>query len=132
MFCTIFSLRDALPILEPDVVAADFNAVEPHGGRGGWTWYTGSAGWMYRLVLESLLGLRLEGDTLRLSPCIPAGWPGYRVRYRFPDTVYRIHVRQEAGQRAPPALPVSGVEQAGAAVPPVATLTEPAVGLSPT
>src|SRR3546814_8534036 len=100
MFCTIFSLRDALPILEPDVVAADVYDVEPHVGRGGWTWYTGSAGWMYRLVLESLLGLRLEGDTMRLSPCIPAGWPGYRVRYRFRDTVYRINVRQEGGQGA--------------------------------
>src|SRR3546814_10493535 len=104
--------------VEPYVVAADVYAVEPHVGRGGWTWYTGSAGWMYRLVLESLLGLRLEGDTLRLSPCIPAGWPGYRVRYRFRDTVYRIHVRQEAGPGAPPQLLVDGVEQPGLAVPP--------------
>src|SRR3546814_5526101 len=72
---------------------------------------------MYRLVLESLLGLRLEGDTLRLSPCIPADWPGYRVRYRFRDTVYRIHVRQEAGQGAPPRLLVDGAEQPGLAIP---------------
>src|SRR3546814_21105147 len=72
---------------------------------------------MYRLVLESLLGLRLEGDTLRLSPHIPADWPGYRVRYRFRDTVYRIHARQEAGQGAPPRLLVDGAEQPGLAIP---------------
>src|SRR3546814_8089318 len=86
--------------VEPYVVAADVYAVEPHVGRGGWTWYTGSAGWMYRLVVESLLGLRLEGNTLRLSPCIPPDWPGYRLRYRYRDTCYRIHVRQERGERS--------------------------------
>ncbi|HZW17516.1 MAG TPA: glycosyl hydrolase family 65 protein, partial [Luteimonas sp.] len=102
--------------VEPYVVAADVYAVEPHVGRGGWTWYTGSAGWMYRLVIESLLGLRLEGGSLRLSPCIPPDWPGYRVRYRYRDTVYRIHVRQEAGQGTP-RLRVDGVEHTGLAVP---------------
>src|SRR3546814_14885246 len=66
--------------VEPYVVADDVYAVEPHVGRGGWTWYTGSAGWMYRLVVESLLGLRLDGNTLRLSPCIPPHWPGYRLQ----------------------------------------------------
>ncbi|MGY0633058.1 GH36-type glycosyl hydrolase domain-containing protein [Luteimonas sp. A478] len=103
--------------VEPYVVAADVYAVEPHVGRGGWTWYTGSAGWMYRLVVESLLGLRLEGDTLRLSPCIPPDWPGYRVRYCYRDTVYLIHVRQEAGKGMPPRLLVDGMEQPGLAVP---------------
>ncbi|MGY0652740.1 GH36-type glycosyl hydrolase domain-containing protein [Luteimonas sp. A537] len=103
--------------VEPYVVAADVYAVEPHVGRGGWTWYTGSAGWMYRLVVESLLGLRLEGDTLRLSPCIPPDWPGYRVRYRYRDTVYRIHVRQEAGKGMSPRLLVDGMEQPGLVVP---------------
>jgi cellobiose phosphorylase len=72
---------------------------------------------MYRLVLESLLGLRLENGMLQLSPCIPSGWPGYRVRYRYRDTVYRIHVRQEVGQGTPPRLLVDGVEQPGLAVP---------------
>jgi hypothetical protein len=57
--------------VEPYVVAADVYAVSPHTGRGGWTWYTGSAGWMYRLIVESLLGLRLEGDKLRFAPCLP-------------------------------------------------------------
>ena len=59
--------------VEPYVVAADVYAVPPHTGRGGWTWYTGSAGWMYRLITESLLGLRLEVDKLRFAPCLPAG-----------------------------------------------------------
>jgi len=57
--------------VEPYVVAADVYALAPHTGRGGWTWYTGSAGWMYRLLVESLLGLRIEGDTLRIAPCLP-------------------------------------------------------------
>ena len=72
--------------VEPYVMAADVYAAAPHTGRGGWTWYTGSAGWMYRLALESLLGLRLEGDKLRLAPCLPASWPGFKLRYRYRDT----------------------------------------------
>ena len=58
--------------VEPYVVAADVYTSPPHAGRGGWTWYTGSAGWMYRLIIESLLGLRLEVDQLRFEPCLPA------------------------------------------------------------
>lgn len=64
--------------VEPYVVAADVYAVAPHIGRGGWSWYTGSAGWMYRLIMESLLGLRLEADRLHLTPCLPADWRGSR------------------------------------------------------
>ncbi|MFP7723513.1 GH36-type glycosyl hydrolase domain-containing protein [Lysobacter sp. A3-1-A15] len=102
--------------VEPYVVAADVYAVAPHVGRGGWTWYTGSAGWMYRLMVESLLGLQREGDTLRLAPCIPHDWPEYRLRYRFRDTVYRIHVRQvDAGEA--PRLAVDGEQQPGMAIP---------------
>jgi cellobiose phosphorylase len=78
--------------VEPYVMAADVYAAAPHTGRGGWTWYTGSAGWMYRLALESLLGLRLEGDKLRLTPRLPASWPGFKLRYRYRDTVYHIAV----------------------------------------
>ena len=78
--------------VEPYVMAADVYAAAPHTGRGGWTWYTGSAGWMYRLALESLLGMSLEGDKLRLAPCLPADWPGFKLRYRFRDTIYRIAV----------------------------------------
>ena len=64
--------------VEPYVVAADVYALSPHTGRGGWTWYTGSAGWMYRLITESLLGLRLEVDQLHFEPCLPAGWEGFK------------------------------------------------------
>ncbi|WP_152031548.1 GH36-type glycosyl hydrolase domain-containing protein [Pseudomonas putida] len=78
--------------VEPYVMAADVYAVAPHAGRGGWTWYSGSAGWMYRLIIESLLGLKRNGDTLRLEPLLPAGWPGYVLHYRFGSTWYRIEV----------------------------------------
>jgi len=89
--------------VEPYVMAADVYAAPPHTGRGGWTWYTGSAGWMYRLAIESLLGLTLEGDKLRLAPCLPANWPGFKLRYRYRDTLYRIVVvRDEGGGAAEP------------------------------
>ncbi|MBT2746494.1 MULTISPECIES: glucoamylase family protein [unclassified Lysobacter] len=87
--------------VEPYVLAADVYGVAPHVGRGGWTWYTGSAGWMYRLLTESLLGLHREGDRMRIAPCIPADWPEYQLHYRFGDTRYQIRVRQsptEGGQ----------------------------------
>lgn len=80
--------------VEPYVVAADVYAVSPHVGRGGWTWYTGSSGWMYRLIIESLLGLTLEGDTLKVSPCLPQDWTSYRINYRYRNTTYRIVVTQ--------------------------------------
>jgi cellobiose phosphorylase len=80
--------------VEPYVIAADVYAVAPHVGRGGWSWYTGSAGWMYRLIIESLLGLRLEGNKLWLSPCLPKQWPGFTMQYRFRRTTYRIDVLQ--------------------------------------
>jgi cellobiose phosphorylase len=84
-------------------MAADVYAAPPHTGRGGWTWYTGSAGWMYRLAIESLLGLALEGDKLRLAPCLPANWPGFKLRYRYRDTLYRIAVvRDESGSAGEP------------------------------
>ena len=63
--------------VEPYVIAADVYAAKPHVGRGGWTWYTGSAGWMQRAGVESILGLRLRGDALELDPCIPKSWPGF-------------------------------------------------------
>ncbi len=94
---------------EPYVVAADVYAVAPHVGRGGWSWYTGSAGWMYRLIVESLLGLRVEaGEYLRLDPLVPADWDGFELRYRHRETPYRIRVRVvDAGQ--PAQLRVDGV-----------------------
>ena len=80
--------------VEPYVVAADVYAVHPHVGRGGWTWYTGSAGWMYRLIVESLLGITRVGDRLRIEPCLPVEWKAFAVHYRFGDTVYAIEVHQ--------------------------------------
>ena len=78
--------------VEPYVVAADVYTVAPHDGRGGWTWYTGSAGWMYRLLTESLLGLRIEGDRLRLEPRIPPEWPYFTIDHCHGETMYRIRV----------------------------------------
>ena len=72
--------------VEPYVVAADVYALAPHTGRGGWTWYTGSAGWMYRLVVESLLGLNLEVDRLRFAPCLPPEWNELALHYRYRET----------------------------------------------
>ncbi len=80
--------------VEPYVVAADVYAVPPHTGRGGWSWYTGSAGWMYRLLIESLLGLRREGTRLTIAPCLPADWPGFTIHYRYRETLYHIAVSQ--------------------------------------
>jgi Cellobiose phosphorylase len=80
--------------VEPYVIAADVYALSPHIGRGGWTWYTGSAGWMYRLIVESLLGLRLETDKLYIEPCLPSDWVSYKIHYRYRETIYRISVSQ--------------------------------------
>jgi cyclic beta-1,2-glucan synthetase len=77
--------------VEPYVIAADVYSVSPQEGRGGWTWYTGSAGWMYRLISDVLLGLKLEeGTRLSFRPCVPAGWKRYKINYRFRSTFYRI------------------------------------------
>ncbi|MGH6609794.1 MAG: GH36-type glycosyl hydrolase domain-containing protein, partial [Burkholderiaceae bacterium] len=88
------SQRAGVYKVEPYVVAADVYAVSPHTGRGGWTWYTGSAGWMYRLIVESLLGIRLEVDRLYIKPCLPDEWDEFAIRYRYRETQYRITVRR--------------------------------------
>ncbi|MGE5103171.1 MAG: GH36-type glycosyl hydrolase domain-containing protein, partial [Betaproteobacteria bacterium] len=80
--------------VEPYVIAADVYALAPHTGRGGWSWYTGSAGWMYRLIVESLLGLTRESDRLCFTPCLPADWTAFNIRYRYGETVYEIALRQ--------------------------------------
>ena len=69
--------------VEPYVIAADIYSVAPHVGRGGWTWYTGSAGWMYRAGLESILGFQLQGSRLKIAPCIPANWPGFEIVFKY-------------------------------------------------
>ena len=86
--------RIAIYQVEPYVVAADVYGVPPHVGRGGWTWYTGSAGWMYRVALESVLGFEIEqGSAIWLRPCVPDSWPGFELTHRRPDgTTYDIAV----------------------------------------
>jgi cyclic beta-1,2-glucan synthetase len=102
--------------VEPYVVAADVYGVAPHTGRGGWTWYTGSAGWLYRLILESLLGLQLEVDKLRFAPCLPPDWETFKLHYRFRETVYHITVVQTHAADNKTGVTVDGVEQQDKAV----------------
>ena len=83
--------------VEPYVAAADVYAVAPNAGRGGWTWYTGSAAWMYRAGLESMLGFQLSGERLRIDPCIPRSWPAFEIDYRHGDTRYAIKVKNPQG-----------------------------------
>ena len=78
--------------VEPYVMCADIYGAPPHTGRGGWTWYTGAAGWMYRLAVETLMGLHLEVDRLRLTPRVPAEWASYKIHYRYRETFYHITV----------------------------------------
>ncbi|MCK9516076.1 MAG: hypothetical protein WCZ18_08655 [Ottowia sp.] len=82
--------------VEPYVACADVYTAAGHLGRGGWTWYTGTAGWLYRAALESLLGLHVCGDTLRIAPCIARDWPGFSVDLRWRSARYQIHVANPA------------------------------------
>ncbi|HEX5066117.1 MAG TPA: hypothetical protein VFY49_08385, partial [Myxococcota bacterium] len=83
--------------VEPYAVAADVYSVAPHAGRGGWTWYTGSAAWLYRAGLESILGFRVQGDSLLLDPCIPEAWPGFEIVYKHRSARYEIVVENPRG-----------------------------------
>ncbi len=83
--------------VEPYVVCADVYSEPPHVGRGGWTWYTGSAGWMYRVILESLLGFRVQGSDLVLNPCIPRGWPAFEITFQHRSARYEITVDNPLG-----------------------------------
>ena len=78
--------------VEPYVICADIYSKAPYVRRGGWTWYTGSAAWMYRLGLEAILGFRKIGDTLHIDPVIPPDWDGFEIRYQFGESVYLIQV----------------------------------------
>jgi cellobiose phosphorylase len=80
--------------VEPYVMAADVYANESHRGRGGWTWYTGSAGWMYQFITGSLLGLDLQGDKLIIKPCFPVEWPSVSIAYKYGKSIYNITVYQ--------------------------------------
>ena len=106
----------ALYRVEPYVVAADVYAVPPHTGRGGWTWYTGSAGWMYRLITESLLGLKLSGGRLRVTPLWPGDWTEFSLDYRFHGTTYQITIRR-ADPSAAETVTLDGSRQADAWIP---------------
>ncbi len=99
--------------VEPYVLAADVYSRDPHAGRGGWTWYTGSAGWLYRLITESFLGFQKEGNKLKFIPCVPEEWESFKAHYRYKNnTVYHIEVtRMLAGEKM--TLSVDGVEQEG-------------------
>jgi len=104
--------------VEPYVIASDIYSAPPHTGRGGWTWYTGSAGWMYTLILESLLGLRLSGDLIRIDPCIPVTWKSYQIDYRYRSTTYHVLVQNSrplgfcgTGSRVR-SVTVDGIDQA--------------------
>jgi cellobiose phosphorylase len=99
--------------VEPYAVAADVYALSPHIGRGGWTWYTGSAGWMYRLIVESLLGLRLDVDKLHFAPCLPDHWKEFKVHYRYRETVYHIAIVQEPAGHGETSVTVDGVQRQG-------------------
>jgi cyclic beta-1,2-glucan synthetase len=83
--------------VEPYVVAGDIYGEPPHVGRGGWTWYTGSAGWLYRAGVEWILGFRLRGMTLSIDPCIPRNWPTYSVEFKYHSAVYKIKVENPSG-----------------------------------
>jgi cyclic beta-1,2-glucan synthetase len=83
--------------VEPYVIAADVYAERPHTGRGGWTWYTGSAGWMYRAGIEWLLGFRLRGATLYLDPCIPRAWRRFEIEFRYHASHYQITIENPLG-----------------------------------
>jgi cellobiose phosphorylase len=103
--------------VEPYVVAADLYALPPHTGRGGWTWYTGSAGWMYRLIVETLLGLRLEGGgRLLVNPRVPRTWDTFRIHYRHHETFYHLTVKRAGLEAKTVRVTVDGVEQPGAVV----------------
>jgi cellobiose phosphorylase len=84
-------------LTEPYYIAADIYSVSPHTGNGGWTGYTGSAGWMYRLGIEAILGISRVGNMLKINPCIPRDWPDYKLTYRFGSTHYSISVKNPDG-----------------------------------
>jgi len=104
--------------VEPYVVAADVYTASGHLGRGGWTWYTGSASWMYRVGLEGILGFTRRGDSLFIDPCVPDSWPEYGIEYRYGKSVYSITVKHPAGMTLKPgAVTLDGKILTGLAIP---------------
>jgi cellobiose phosphorylase len=103
--------------VEPYVIAADVYALSPHIGRGGWTWYTGSAGWMYQLITESLLGIRLDVDKLYFKPCLPAEWANYKVHYRYRETNYDISIIQIQDNSEDSGIIIDGIKKSDNTIP---------------
>jgi len=108
MACELFRMLNPIPHtssratvqrykVEPYVLAGDVYAEPPHVGRGGWTWYSGSAGWLYRAGLEWILGFRVRGAVLSIDPCIPRNWPGYSITFRYNSSTYEIKVENSSG-----------------------------------
>jgi cyclic beta-1,2-glucan synthetase len=87
--------------VEPYVIAADVYSANPYVGRGGWTWYTGSASWMYRLGTEMILGLQRVGEHLKVDPSVPNDWKEFQINYRFGKSMYHILVKQQQDGKSP-------------------------------
>jgi cyclic beta-1,2-glucan synthetase len=103
--------------VEPYVIAGDVYALAPHVGRGGWTWHTGAAGWTYRLLIESLIGVRREGTVLHLAPRLPAAWPEVKIDYRFRETVFHILVSRAAPESGETGMTMDGLACQGMTLP---------------
>jgi cellobiose phosphorylase len=97
--------------VEPYVVAADIYSVPPLVGRGGWTWYTGSSGWMYRLIVETLIGLHLQGNVLHFKPRLPSNWNSFKVHYRYRETIYHITFLKTGSSDNVARVTVDGIKQ---------------------
>ena len=97
--------------VEPYVMAADVYAEPSNLGRGGWTWYTGSAGWMYQLIIEFVLGIKRKGNELYFDPCIPEEWPSFKMKYNYHSSVYNIILLQSKNTRQNTTIIIDGVEQ---------------------
>jgi cyclic beta-1,2-glucan synthetase len=104
--------------VEPYVIAGDVYSSPPHAGRGGWTWYTGSASWFYQIILESILGFQRRGGRLIFDPCIPADWPHLTLTYHFGSSVYTIEMENPRGAESGIAsLWLDNQLQAGSSIP---------------
>ena len=104
--------------VEPYVMAGDVYSEHPHAGRGGWTWYTGAAGWMYRAGVEWILGFRLRATVLHVDPCIPRAWPGYEIDFRYHSARYRLAVENPRGaMRGVTSISLDGAPVTGPGIP---------------
>jgi cyclic beta-1,2-glucan synthetase len=103
--------------VEPYVVAADVYTATGHVGRGGWTWYTGSASWMYRVGLETILGFTKHGETLTFEPRVPRAWKSFSLDYRYQSSTYAVTVTRVGDQQDVMRVTVDGADQSDATIP---------------